>query len=335
MSGSSALELKSNPGSAIYMELTDRELSRITASVLHTGIISQQLLSGGLFNTTYLLNTISCGKTVLRAGPINRHLLMPFEHKLMEAETEVYSLLSKQKIPCSEVLATDTSKTLLDRDFMFVRYIPGKAMNLLDLSPEDKSRIFFDVGKAAAKMHQIVSTRFGRVADVKKGGGYDKWSECLLGELTDWETVGIPSGIFSKSELNEIHIIFRNAAPYLDEIRVPRLVHTDLWLGNVLARTDTQKPEFGAIIDADRAIWGDPMYEFSSIRWTLAEPNFWEGYGTPPPEDKNSLIRCAVYTLLNRLLNSYVYLKEYNNAYQSRIEREDALKNIAFLRKLL
>lgn len=321
--------------SALYLELTECEISRVVASALHTDVLSYQLLGGGLFNTTYLLDTEDCGKVVLRAGPVNRHLLMPFEHKLMEAEAQVYALLGARGIPASRILAMSTSKTVIDRDFMIVRYIPGTAMSQIELTPDDRSRISRDVGKATAKMHLISAPRFGRVADVKNGGGYRKWSDCLMGELADWEKVGIPAGIFSPDELNEIHRLFRNATPFLDEIQEPRLVHTDLWKGNILVRTDTQKPEFGAIIDADRAIWGDPLYEFSSIRWTYGETCFWEGYGTEPSQKEGDRIRCALYTLFDRLLNAYVYLKEYNQPGLSAAEREDALANMALLRKIL
>lgn len=323
------------PASALYRELTECEISRIAASALHTRAVSYRLLSGGLFNTTYLLNTTDCGKVVLRAGPVNRQLLMPFEHRLMESEAQVYALLNARGIPASRMLAMDLSKTVIDRDFMIVRYIPGTAMSRLALTPEDRARISRDAGEATAKMHRITAPRFGRMADVKDGGGYGTWSDCLMGELSDWETVGISSGIFSGAELNEIRGFFRNAAPYLNEIREPHLVHTDLWQGNILVRTDTPGPEFGAIIDADRAIWGDPMYEFSSIRWTYGEPAFWEGYGMTPPQGRGDRIRLTLYTLFNRLLDAYVYLKEYNDPVQSQAEHQNALADMAVLRRLL
>ena len=328
-------DVKSKQVSALYLELTECEIARIAAASLHTHVISHQLLSGGLFNTTYLLNTTDCGKVVLRVGPVNRHLLLPFEHHLMEAEAQVYTLLGARGIPTSQMLVMDNSKTVIDRDFMIVRYIPSTAMSQIVLTPEDKSRISHDVGEATAKMHQIVAPRFGRVADVKNGGGYNTWSDCLLGELSNWEQVGVASEIFFEEELSEIRSFFYAAAPYLDEIREPRLVHTDLWLGNILVRTDTPRPEFGAIIDTDRAIWGDPMYEFSSIRWTYGEASFWVGYGMIPPQSAGDRIRCSLYTLFNRMLNAYVYLKEYNNPSQSLVERDDALRNMAFLREML
>ena len=117
--------MKSN----LFLELTIDELKTVVRELLHTTPTSARLLSGGLFNTTCLVDTADCGKTVLRVGPVNRHLLLHYEHFLMEAETEVYSLCRKAGVPSSEVLAADWSKTILDRDLMFVRYIPSTAMH--------------------------------------------------------------------------------------------------------------------------------------------------------------------------------------------------------------
>ncbi|MFD0856014.1 phosphotransferase family protein, partial [Actinomadura adrarensis] len=53
--------------------------------------------------------------------------------------------------------------------------------------------------------------------------------------------------------------------PVLDEVRVPRLVHFDLWDGNILVDLGPDGRRIGALIDAERAFWGDPMAEFVSL----------------------------------------------------------------------
>ena len=85
---------------------------------------------------------------------------MPFEHRLMEAEAQVFALLCARGIPASQMLVMDNSKTVIDRDFMMVRYIPGTAMSQLELTPEDRSRIARDIGEATAQMHRITAPRF-------------------------------------------------------------------------------------------------------------------------------------------------------------------------------
>lgn len=321
--------------SSLYLALSKKEIIEIVLEVLHTEVCSAQCLTGGLFNTTYLVETVKYGPVVLRAGPVNRHLLIPFEHRLMEAEEYVYDLCEKHGVPASKILAVDTSKRLIDRDFMFVRYIPSKPMSEIVLGPQDKARICRDIGVATAKLHGIEASRFGRIAEVKDGGGFALWSEALLHELHEWERVGVPSALFAKTEHVQIRQLFQKAVPYLDETKEPHLVHADLWPGNILICNDTSKPQFAAIIDADRAIWGDPNFEFSSIRWTYTEDGFWKGYGRGLSQSREARIRRGVYTLLNRLWNTYVYSCEYNQPEKAISEQNEARNQMAELCELL
>ena len=43
------------------------------------------------------------------------------------------------------------------------------------------------------------------------------------------------------------------------------LVHFDLWDGNILVESDPAGHRIGALIDAERAFWGDPLAEFVSL----------------------------------------------------------------------
>lgn len=333
--------------SFLFRELDENELRLVVREKLGEGVKSYRLLDGGLFNTTYFIETNGSGKFVLRVGPVNRHLLMPFEHDMMADEVEVYKLLAENGVPCSKVVLCDTTKTLIDRDFMFVEYIQSTAMSNCALSPEDKARVFRDTGYYIAKMHAISSDshRFGRIIDVKNGGGYAKNSDFMYAELLDWEKVGVPTELFTKEEHEKIRTLFKKSAPYLDEITVPALVHTDLWSGNILIRDENGirdgRKEFAAIIDTDRSIWGDPLFEFSSIRWTWKEPEFWEGYGKKLPAGKDlpagksASVRCAVYTLLVTLFNAYVYLREYDDPESAERECTIARNNMRMLDELL
>ena len=321
--------------SYLYKELTDAELARIIDEALHTGITASKLLTGGLFNTTYLVDTADCGRVVLRVGPVNRHLLMPFEHELMEAEEHAYARCRERGIPVSEVLAMDTTKKAVGRDYMIVRYIPSKPLLEVELEPEDRARICRDIGAATRQMHGIESPRFGRIADVKKGKGFDRWSDCLLDELKKWESVARPAQLFETETFERVEKLFEKMVPYLDEVETAHLVHTDLWVGNVLISTDSERPEFAAIIDADRGMWGDPEQDFSSIRWTYSEPTFWEGYGKPLSQDPHDVIRRTAYTLLWNLLDTYVFDQEYIAPESAAANKEEALRNMALLEQLL
>ncbi len=58
----------------------------------------------------------------------------------------------------------------------------------------------------------------------------------------------------------------RAALPALDEVTTPRLVHFDLWNGNILVdRPAGQGPRIGGLIDGERMFWGDPLADFVSL----------------------------------------------------------------------
>jgi aminoglycoside phosphotransferase (APT) family kinase protein len=53
--------------------------------------------------------------------------------------------------------------------------------------------------------------------------------------------------------------------PALAEVERPALVHFDLWDGNVLVEGDGDDLTVSGIIDAERAFYGDPAFEFPSL----------------------------------------------------------------------
>ena len=299
--------------SSVYRDLTARELRDIIERSLHTTVTSSEPLTGGLFNTTYRVETAECGTVVLRAGPVNRHLLMTFEHELMTSECEVYSLCAAKGVPVSEVLVCDTTKTILDRDFMIVRNIPGGPMSRYEkeLSPDDYARICREIGEATRGFHAIEGTKFGRIAEVKRGGGFNRWSDCMMTEFERWDAAAASTELYSPEERRAARAVLADAAGILDEIVTPRLAHCDLWFGNILI-TAGEHPEFAAIIDADRAMWGDPEIDFSSIPWTKESPTFWDGYGAPLPTADRSRIRRLIYTMMWSLFDSYVWHNQYH-----------------------
>ena len=316
--------MKSN----LFRELTDDELKTVVRELLHTTPTSARLLSGGLFNTTYLVDTADCGKTVLRVGPVNRHLLLPYEHFLMEAETEVYSLCRKAGVPSSEVLAADWSKTVLDRDFMFVKYIPSTAMHETPLTDTERERIRGDAWRAMRLYNGITGEKFGRPHDILHGGGFARWSDALMKEIDEFEAVCVPTGLFSADEHKRIRGLYDTARPILDEIAVPHLLHADLWEGNILVKEDADgNHSFAALIDADRALWGDPDFELPCMDyWTKDSPAFREAYGVVPDETAHTRIRRLLYDLLMKIWAVYIYEIEYNDPHQHRREYLGSLR---------
>lgn len=270
------------------------------------------LITGGLFNTTYRLDLSDGGQYVLRLGPVNRRLLMPFEHGMMAAEAYAYDLCRPAGIPVPEVIAVSDDREIVDRDYMITAYIPSVPLYEAGGDSED---LLVSFGESMGKLHEIRGNRFGRVSQILRGGGYDTWGKAMLGELADWKTVGEPAGFFKPDELAAAESVFSRAVPLLDEITVPRLVHADLWAGNVLV-----KPEktLGAVIDMDRCFFGDPAVEsFGWFRFDGIRKGY-ENVRGAQTEDEHTALRRKLYSLWYAMLDGYVWKFEYRNDENSR-----------------
>lgn len=292
---------------------TIREL--FSESLGETVIHNLHLLNGGMFNTTYYA-AYGTGKkeAVLRLGPVNRHLLLEFERNLMEAETYVCGILERQRIPCGKILVCDTQKKLIDRDFMIVEYIPSVVMCDAGLSQSGKDRLYEELGNYLRRLHEVQGKSFGYVSQIKRGLAFESWSDALIYETEDILTRLVNRQAFSKEEASHIRALYEDSRELLDEITTPHLLHTDLWEGNVLL--NPEKNKVAAVIDGDRAVFGDIDFEFAAP-W-MDSPALLRGYGKDKQDSKDlkRLRRRELYLLYYMLIETYVGIGEYNNKEQ-------------------
>ena len=98
-----------------------------------------RLLEGGLF-TPRISSPARTRREVRAAHGAVTHLVLPYERKLMQAEQEACRLLALHEIPTSRVVACDTSRRVIDRDYMMVEYISSVPI-LDDSVPEGKKTV--------------------------------------------------------------------------------------------------------------------------------------------------------------------------------------------------
>jgi aminoglycoside phosphotransferase (APT) family kinase protein len=63
----------------------------------------------------------------------------------------------------------------------------------------------------------------------------------------------------------EIEALVAARADALDAVAAPRLVHFDLWDGNVFVDGASGGARLSGLIDGERAFWGDPLFELASL----------------------------------------------------------------------
>lgn len=322
-----------NKTSKIYKELKKEELNKIIENYFGIGIkFKERLISGGLFNTTYYIEIPEENKKViLRVGPVNRDLLMPFELNLMKGEEYVYKLCENNKIPCSNVLLCDTEKKIINRDYMMVEYVDSKALSEIKISEDIENKLYYEVGQHISKLHSITSEKFGRVYDVSEDNGFSLWSEYLIDEVSKLSNKIRKFNIFDEEQLELFKSCIYKYKEILDEVKTPHLVHGDLWAGNILVENKNNNFNIAAIIDADRAIFGDIEFEFANP-W-ITNKHFIKGYGKELSNDTKSEIRKKIYSLLYSLIDSYVWYVEYDNNELGLENKEKSLKLVKELLK--
>lgn len=315
--------------SKLYKELTKEQLLKIIENNFNESIFKYNLLKGGLFNTTYLITLKDEKKLVLRVGPVNTHLLMPFEHNLMQAEKYFYDLCKQENIPVSNVIVCDTTKKLIDRDYMIIEYIDSIVMSEAKLSKEEKDRLYEQVGNYAYKIQNIKGKKFGRLANLVINKEFLKWSEYLKDDIEQITNLHLKHNIFTIEEVESIRNVIIKYTHILDEIKIPSLTHCDLWEGNILLSKKDNNYEIAAIIDGDRAIFADSEYEFGCPYMT--NEFFIKGYTKELSMDNNSIIRRKIYWICYNLLDCYVLFVQHNNNEEGEKLKDKILKLVSEL----
>ena len=191
---------------------------------------------------------------------------------------------------------------------MIVEYIPSVAMNRAELTGEERDGLYQEMGAWLRRFHEMEGDSFGFVSRIQEGKRFSSWGDALLFETED---------VLSRMEKylgcdgRAVREAFYRNKPLLDRVEPGRLLHTDMWEGNVLLDRETH--EILALIDGDRAVYGDPDFEFASS-W-MENPALLRGYGIDPAEEigPERRQRRILYQIFYALLEAYVEFEKYGS----------------------
>lgn len=321
-----------NRNSKLYKELTHLEISEVLKNYFKENIeFESNIIQGGLFNTTYYIKVDKVNKElILRVGPVNKDLLLPFEENLMKSEEYTYRLLKENNIPCSNILICDTSNKIINRDYMIIEYINSKTLSSIELSKEAENKLYEDLGVYISKLHSIKSNKFGRIYDISIQNGFDTWYEYIINEYHNIELKLNKYKVYTKNELDLVKLSIHKSKNILNEIKDASLVHGDLWSGNVLIKQAKGNYEICAIIDADRSFFGDSEFEFAS-NW-ITNKYFRKGYNKTLISNPRVEHRRKIYTLLYLLIDAYVWTIQYDNP---RLGLENKTNSLELVKEIL
>lgn len=294
------------------VKLEDSELRLLAAAAFGNDvrIAGSRELTGGFFNTAYDLELSDGRSVILKVAPAPETEVLSYEKDIMRAEVGALRLMrAAGGVPVPEVYSYDETLKLITSPYFFLEKVEGQPYNEIKetLTAEQQSAIEFEVGRLQRRINEIEGPAFGLFGKAPGANGHS-WRETfrsmLLNVLQDADRLGarLPAS------LPEFEQVLEHYLPALDEVSQPRLVHWDLWNGNIFV----QDGAVVSIIDWERAMWGDVLQEYY-FRHFENSPAFHEGYGLTFTS-RNEMLRKQLYDLhLDLILAVECYSRQYKD----------------------
>jgi len=255
-------------------------------------------------NTVYVITLSGGKKVVLKVGPYTDVRLMHHEKNMMYTEVTVLQKMKNYtSIEVPEMYYYDASNTEFNGEYFFMEYLDGD--NLADvrdaLSKPAQAAIDEELGRNNRALNDIIGSSFGYYGRLKKRK--DNWAEAFRDMMKDamddarYHGVQLPRG-YDEDILGQL---LEQDKDLFAEVKEPRLVHCDLWDGNVFIKNGRVQ----GIIDWERCLWGDPLME-NSFRADSHNEAFFRGYGQRPFND-NEKVRIKWYTVYRSLIGLTEY----------------------------
>ncbi len=250
-------------------------------------------LDGGFCNVVYLVPLLE-EDVILKIAPSEQVEMMSYEERILETEVAVMGLMDKYtKVPTPRVLFFDDSKTICNSSYFFMSKVPGVTYNNLkkELLNKQNESILQELGRYNKQINSIKGIYFGLIG--KSSSRFETCKEFIL-YLFD---MLINDGKKKSSDLvhisyEELWELIASYAEVFDEVITPRLVHWDLWDGNIFI----QEGRISGIIDFERAFYGDFLMEDAFSSFSEPSKAFLTAYGKEE-FTKNETIRCMIYRL--------------------------------------
>ncbi|MER6128523.1 aminoglycoside phosphotransferase family protein [Streptomyces sp. NPDC001795] len=217
-------------------------------------------LGGGTYNTVEELRLADGSRYVLKIPPPRTAPGLAHERDLLIGEERFCRAAASVGVPAPGAVGPETAPP---NGHLLLTYCPGISA-WGDLDRAERARLRRELGGHVARLHTVNGPGFG-------------YPSGALGPLAaDWRTAFTTMYDALLADARRFHAWLprpvddiartaRTAYDTLEEVAVPRLVHFDLWDGNILVDRTAQEPRIGGLIDGERMFWGDPLADFVSL----------------------------------------------------------------------
>ncbi|RKX85687.1 MAG: hypothetical protein DRP57_03160 [Spirochaetes bacterium] len=272
-----------------------------------------------LFNRTFSISRIPTGKYnesyyvvldknqyVLRIAPEESTEVLFYERKMMRKEPEIHKIVQKNtSIPIPLILDYDFSHSVVERDWLLMEKIPGRALFETYGNSIKMNKMFFTLGRFLNQLHNVKRNKFGYPESESTGPMKDNWysafKDMWLKLLMDIRK----TGIYTEENVNKLTRLLDYHSNSFPPVKQSSLLHMDVWSQNILIN---REGVITGLIDWDRSIWGDPEIEYAVLDYCgTSPPQFWKGYGSQPLRDENYEIRRVFYILYEH--QKYIFIR--------------------------
>jgi aminoglycoside phosphotransferase (APT) family kinase protein len=238
--------------------LTPSELDALLRRALGTGVTTSAQLTDGFANAVWRLGLEDGREVVLKLSPPPELEQLRYERNLLRTEAMVYGLAGPAGVPIPELLHAGFDDPVLGGDYLVLSALGGVSWNQTQPAEADRRALRRELGGHLARLNAITGDVYGYPHAGLTGGTWRNAFLAMTGAiLADVRRYATPL----PRPAAEIEAAIAANAGALDEVRTPCLVHFDVWPGNVFLTLD-ETPRIQAIIDHERAFWGDPLADF-------------------------------------------------------------------------
>jgi aminoglycoside phosphotransferase (APT) family kinase protein len=245
------------------LDLPARQVAEVISRALGRPVGSVWELTEGSYAALWRARLDDGRDVVLKLAPPGTVDLLSYERDIIRTEALFYRLAAPTGVPLPALLHADLDGPI---QYLIMSAIDGVPWYGVDesLPAADRRRLRRDLGRHVAALHRITgTTMFGyphqpALTATSWTGAFLSMVDGILADAVRFRAdLPVPGARIAGAVRANAHV--------LDDVDVPTLVHFDLWPGNVLLDRTGARPSIAALIDHERAFWGDPVADFVSL----------------------------------------------------------------------
>lgn len=245
--------------------VSDSDIKMVCKHAFHSNCKSFYELNDGFYNISFIVMLESGKEVVLKIAPSSDVDILTYEKDIMCSEVLFYELIyANTDIPVPHVIIKDFSLEVIPYPYYFMSKLHGITANKVHIiTPAMRKEIYIQKASMLAKLHTIKSDTFGYISmkeQCKNKSYHEVFMVIVYALIQDGhrKNTGFPI------EENELLQIFKQCEEAFNQVKIPCLVHYDLWDGNLFLHSEHDMTIVG-IIDFERGFYGDPAADFCQV----------------------------------------------------------------------